>query len=96
MHEARSTTVRRPLNIVFLSGASDCLGPANGDRRFWPIQSAEAAPIHKFRVTTPGHDPFDGLFPNAAAAQERAAQLYPDAHPATAMCISRKRTEARA
>lgn len=81
-----------PLHIVQTTGAADYLGPANGDRRFWVHQQPT---LLEFRITVPGHNPFHGLFPNAQAARLQAEQIYPDSHPASVVCTSRQRKEAR-
>ena len=81
----------RQLHIVQTTGAADCLGPLNGNRRWFVVQTNKPAPLHEFRIKAPGHKPFDGLFPNANAARLRAEQLYPDAYPASVVCKSRKR-----
>ena len=82
----------RPIQIIQTTGAADCLGPANGNRRFWVLQPA---PLHEFRITAPGHKAIHGLFPDARAARLQAEQIYPDAHPASVVCTSRQRKEAR-
>lgn len=83
----------RPLHIVQTTGAADYLGPANGNRR-WMVITPQP-PLHEFRITVPGHCPFHGLFPNANAARLQAEQIYPDSHPASVVCTSRQRQEAR-
>lgn len=82
------------LHIVQTTGAVDFLGPQHGNRRFAVLQ-VKPTHLHEFRITVPGHNPFHGLFPNAAAAQQQAEQIYPNAHPASVVCTSRQRTEAR-
>lgn len=84
----------RPLTIIQTSGAVDSLGPQNGNRRF-AVLKGQPAPLHEFRITVPGHNPFHGLFPNANAARLQAEKIYPHAHPASVVCTSRKRMEAR-
>lgn len=85
----------RPLHIVQITGAADCLGPLNGNRRWFVVQADKPAPLHEFRIKVPGYSSFDGLFPNAQAAQLEAEKLYPDAYPASVVCTSRQRQEAR-
>lgn len=81
-----------PLHLAQTTGAADYLEPTNGNRRFWVHQSPA---LMEFRITVPGHSPFHGLFPNAKAACLRAEQIYPDSHPASVVCTSRQRREAR-
>lgn len=95
MHEATHASAPRRPNIVFLTGAVDFLGPGNSGRRFFPILPAKAQPLRLFRITAPGHEPYEGLFASAAQAQDNAGQLYPDTHPASVVCVSRMRQEAR-
>lgn len=85
----------RPLHIVHTTGAVDFLRPELGNRRWFPVVVEQPAPLHEFRITVPGHDPFHGLFPNANAARLQAEQIYPGTHPASVVCTSRKRMEAR-
>ena len=80
------------LHIVQTTGAADYLGPANGNRRFWVPQQPT---LLEFRIKVPGHNPFHGLFPNAQAARLQAEQIYPDSYPASVVCTSRQRQEAR-
>ena len=96
--EKRSLEARGagPLHIVQTTGAADFLGPLNGNRRWFFVQADKPAPLHEFRIKVPGHSPFAGLFPNARAAQLEAEQLFPEAPPASVVCTSRKRQEARA
>jgi hypothetical protein len=81
-----------PLRIVQTTGLANYLGEANGNRRFWPVQPPQ---LHEFRIKVPGHSPFHGLFPNAQAARLQAEQIYPNSHPASVVCTSRQRKEAR-
>lgn len=85
----------RQLHIVQTTGAADFLGPLNGDRRWFVVQPDKPAPLHEFRIKVPGHNPFHGLFPNAGAARLQAEQIYPDSYPASVVCTSRQRQEAR-
>lgn len=83
------------LHIVQTTGAAYCLGPLNGNRRWFVVQTDKPAPLHEFRIKAPGYSPFEGLFPNAQAAQLEAEQRFPDAYPASVVCTSRQRQEAR-
>lgn len=82
------------LHFIQTTGAADAIGPSNGNRRFVALP-VQAAPLCEFRITVPGHTPFHGLFHSAAAAQQQAEQIYPGAHPASVVCTSRLRIEAR-
>jgi len=82
----------RQQHIVQTTGAANYLGQANGDRRFWVVEPPK---LYEFRIKVPGHNPFHGLFPNAGAARLQAEQIYPDSHPASVVCTSRQRQEAR-
>lgn len=82
----------RPLHIVHTTGAVNFLTPHAGDRRFFALQPA---PLHEFRIRVPGHAPYHGLFPTAAAAHQQAERAFPDAPPASVVCTSRKRGGAR-
>lgn len=85
-------TSARPLHIVQTTSSADFLGPLNGARRWFTVA---AAPMRTFRISVPGHRPFPGLFHSTAAARLQAEQIYPDAPPASVVCTSRKRQEAR-
>jgi hypothetical protein len=77
----------RQLHIVQTTSAADFLGPLNGDRRWFVVQADKPAPLHKFRIKVPGHDPFEGIFSNANVARLAAIAQAANAqtlHPAVA------------
>lgn len=47
------------------------------------------AAVLKFRIKVPGHGSYEGLFVSSAAAQADAARRFPDAPPASVLCLSR-------
>jgi hypothetical protein len=82
----------RPLTFIGTTGAVDFLSEPTENRRFWLLQPVQ---LHEFRITVPGHKPLHGLFHNAQAARLQAEQLYPESHPASVVCTSRQRREAK-
>lgn len=43
----------------------------------------------KFLIKVPGQRPYDGLFTSNAAARQDAEARFPDAPPASVLCLSR-------
>lgn len=45
--------------------------------------------VLKFRIKVPGRALYEGLFVSSAAARADADQRFPDAPPASVLCLSR-------